>query len=78
MSGSPKEKSDGSFDQTSDVAANDVPTNGDVPHFDKHRESKLIRKIDWRLLPILGALYSVALIDRVNVSSRLPLPNPKI
>jgi hypothetical protein len=30
-------------------------------------EKKLIRKIDWRLLPILGALYSIALIDRVNV-----------
>lgn len=27
------------------------------------------RKVDWRLLPILGALYSVALIDRLNVSS---------
>lgn len=38
------------------------------PHFDKHAEHKLIRKVDYKLLPILGALYAVALIDRVNVS----------
>lgn len=38
------------------------------PHFDKQAELKLIRKVDWRLLPILGALYAIALIDRVNVS----------
>jgi hypothetical protein len=25
--------------------------------------------VDWRLLPILGALYSVALIDRTNMSN---------
>lgn len=25
--------------------------------------------MDWRLLPILGALYSVALIDRTNMSN---------
>jgi hypothetical protein len=31
------------------------------------QERKLLRKIDWRLLPILGALYSIALIDRTNV-----------
>lgn len=31
------------------------------------REKKLMRKVDWRLLPILGALYAIALIDRVNV-----------
>ncbi|ODH38519.1 hypothetical protein ACO22_02282 [Paracoccidioides brasiliensis] len=32
-------------------------------------ERALIRKIDWRLLPILGALYAIALIDRVNISN---------
>jgi len=35
--------------------------------FDKTREAKLMRRIDWRLLPILGALYSISLIDRTNV-----------
>lgn len=30
-------------------------------------EKVVIRRVDWRLLPILGALYAIALIDRVNV-----------
>lgn len=37
--------------------------------YDSITEQKLIRRIDWRLLPILGALYSIALIDRVNISA---------
>jgi hypothetical protein len=32
-------------------------------------ENELIRKVDRRLLPILGALYAISLIDRVNVCS---------
>lgn len=28
-------------------------------------EKKLIRKIDWRLLPILGALYSISLVSHL-------------
>jgi hypothetical protein len=36
--------------------------------YDQIEEKRLVRKIDWRLLPILGALYSIALIDRTNVS----------
>ena len=41
--------------------------------WDPHEEKQLIRKVDKRLLPILGALYSIALIDRTNVSTR---PSP--
>lgn len=37
--------------------------------YDQIEQKRLVRKIDWRLLPILGALYSIALIDRTNVSS---------
>ncbi|KAK2737423.1 hypothetical protein FQN57_007513 [Myotisia sp. PD_48] len=33
------------------------------------REKRLIRKIDFRLLPILGGLYSIALVDRTNISN---------
>lgn len=43
---------------------------GERPDFLKeceHREKELIRKVDWRLLPVLGALYAVALVDRINV-----------
>lgn len=30
-------------------------------------EKNLVRKIDLRLLPILGGLYAISLVDRVNV-----------
>jgi hypothetical protein len=35
---------------------------------DVHMERRVLRKIDIRLLPILGALYTIALIDRTNIS----------
>lgn len=35
---------------------------------DVHMERRVLRKIDVRLLPILGALYTIALIDRTNIS----------
>jgi len=38
-----------------------------IAGYDKGYEKRLIRKIDYRLLPILGALYAISLIDRVNV-----------
>lgn len=38
-----------------------------IQNFDGIDEKKLIRKVDWRLLPILGALYSISFIDRGNV-----------
>lgn len=30
-------------------------------------------KMDWRVLPMLGVIYAVSIIDRINVSV-LPLP----
>ena len=46
-----------------------TPPQRELIEYDSKSEKKLVRKIDGRLLPILGALYSIALIDRVNVSS---------
>ncbi|KAJ9475658.1 putative High-affinity nicotinic acid transporter (putative) [Pseudozyma hubeiensis] len=37
--------------------------------FDEAEVKRVRRKVDWRLLPILGALYSIALIDRTNLSA---------
>lgn len=31
-------------------------------------EKRVLRKIDVRLLPILGALYTISLVDRSNIS----------
>ncbi|KJA21921.1 hypothetical protein HYPSUDRAFT_139927 [Hypholoma sublateritium FD-334 SS-4] len=36
-------------------------------HYDPAFVKKTIRMIDWRMLPLLGLLYSVALIDRINL-----------
>lgn len=35
----------------------------------KKLEAKILRKVDYRLIPILGLLYSVAGLDRVNLSN---------
>jgi len=45
------------------------PSEQEQVQYDAQTEKKLIRRVDWRLLPILGALYSIALIDRVNISA---------
>lgn len=37
----------------------------------RSHERALIRKVDYRLLPILGALYAISLVDRVNVCSHI-------
>jgi len=38
-------------------------------HYGRAYEKALMRRVDRRLLPILGALYAVSLVDRVNVCS---------
>lgn len=57
---------DAAHDENERVASQSPASSAD--EFDPQNEKKLMRKVDWRLLPILGALYSIALIDRVNVS----------
>ncbi|OQU98288.1 hypothetical protein CLAIMM_04094 isoform 1 [Cladophialophora immunda] len=37
-------------------------------HYDTKFEKRVLRKIDVRLLPILGALYTISLVDRSNIS----------
>ena len=39
-------------------------------------EKKLVRKIDWRLLPILGALYSISLVRCTYHSNRTMTDQP--
>ncbi|GAA6037418.1 hypothetical protein JCM8097_008561 [Rhodosporidiobolus ruineniae] len=35
---------------------------------DKAYEKAVVRKVDWRLIPILSAIYAISLIDRTNIS----------
>ena len=56
----------------------DVTTVEPIDHvesveFDPAEEKRLIRRIDRRLLPILGCLYAIAAVDRVNVRPAMTL-----
>lgn len=56
-----------------------LPKSGDIPGYDAElmqaratlssdEEKKLLRKIDWRLLPLLALMYMLKSIDASNVS----------
>jgi len=44
------------------------PTERLDAHYDPAYVSRVIRRVDWRVLPLLGLLYSIALIDRTNLA----------
>jgi len=44
----------------------EAPVNIDEG-YDPDLVKRTVRKIDWRLLPILAAMYSVSIIDRANL-----------
>lgn len=48
-----------------DGAASDIS-----PTLSGAEEKKLLRRIDWRLLPLLAAMYVIKTIDAQNVSDR--------
>ncbi|KAI1073422.1 major facilitator superfamily domain-containing protein [Whalleya microplaca] len=48
----------------------------DAPSQRHVNEDKLLRKIDWHVLPILFAVYVVAFLDRVNISNALTMGLP--
>ena len=60
------------YDTKINVAKEDVEQVENAGHeqdlHDAKFEKRVIRKIDWRLLPILGCLYTIALVDRSNVA----------
>lgn len=37
--------------------------------FDKEKAAKIRHRVDWRLIPALGAMYGISLMDRKNVSN---------
>jgi hypothetical protein len=48
------------------------------PPFTAQEQKKILRKVDWRLVPLLSFLYLVSFIDRGNRKSAallLPLPS---
>ncbi|RXW19666.1 hypothetical protein EST38_g6179 [Candolleomyces aberdarensis] len=56
----------------SDLKVEDVEKYEAAPvpvdaHYDPKFVQKTIRMVDWRMLPLLGLLYAVALVDRANL-----------
>jgi hypothetical protein len=37
--------------------------------FDTKRQKELLRKIDWRLLPVLTVFYLISFMDRSNIGN---------
>ncbi|KAF2729261.1 MFS general substrate transporter [Polyplosphaeria fusca] len=50
------------------AAAQRIPQD-EISDEQRKLEAKIIRKVDWRLIPILGILYAVSGLDRVNLSN---------
>jgi len=66
-------RTSGSFYETNDVKTGHILTDAKSPAdlppaIDTALEKRVVRKVDLRLLPILGALYTIALVDRSNIS----------
>lgn len=44
-------------------------SSNDFIHYDDAETKKVLRKIDWRLLPVLGLLYLLSYLDRGNIGN---------
>lgn len=57
-------------ESTSDLSSEDVPVIYN-PHMDVSGidEAKLIRKVDWQLLPWLSFLYFLSFLDRTSIGN---------
>ncbi|KAJ2919769.1 hypothetical protein MD484_g670, partial [Candolleomyces efflorescens] len=64
--------SDNNSKNDSDLKVEDIEKYEAAPvpidaHYDPKFVQKTIRMVDWRMLPLLGLLYAVALVDRANL-----------
>lgn len=69
-------RSSGEAQQIKDESAASLRENaaiaeydGIAQQFDDIKTRKLLRKVDWRVLPILSFLYLLAFIDRSNLGN---------
>ncbi|KAM3416385.1 hypothetical protein BST61_g7983 [Cercospora zeina] len=59
------EKSDVVYVEKASVDA----ASNDIPYIDPEKQRKLVRKIDWHVLPLVMLLYLNSFIDRVNIGN---------
>lgn len=55
-----REKSDIAYVEKAEVDA----LSNDIPYIDPEKQRKLVRKIDWHVLPLVMLLYLNSFIDR--------------
>lgn len=56
------------------IMYNDEKQEGYIPNWplflpDRETEEKIVKKLDWNLLPLLGILYLFSYLDRVNIGN---------
>lgn len=49
----------------------------DVPRYDQGEQSKILRKVDYRLLPMLALLYLLSFLDRGNLGNAKVSPRKR-
>ncbi|KAJ0277612.1 hypothetical protein COL940_007719 [Colletotrichum noveboracense] len=40
-----------------------------IDNFPEYRKKRVMRKLDWRLVPLLGLLYLISFLDRANIGN---------
>lgn len=78
MASPPDPRSHGSHSKAVEICNDPVTTHIETPDkpndpgqfgFTEDEQKRLIRRIDFRLIPMVGLMYCVSLIDRTNVAA---------
>lgn len=65
----PDNKSNMADTKERDVSELERASTSSSDSFDKETAKKIRHRVDWRLIPALGAMYGISLMDRKNVSN---------
>ena len=59
-----------SFVSSTGIEEIEFETHGEVDYYiDPKAEKRLVRKLDWRLIPWLCLLYLISFLDRTNIGN---------
>lgn len=51
------------------IGTESLPARSNQVAFDKSATKKLIRKLDWALIPLIALLYLLSFLDRANIGN---------
>ncbi|KAK6437668.1 hypothetical protein LTR95_006128 [Oleoguttula sp. CCFEE 5521] len=54
---------------TPSLVASALRPHGEVPYIDPEIEKRILRKLDWRVVPVLWFLFLVSFVDRGNIGN---------